>query len=137
MKAKITAAAIATALLGLSSAAFAQPSSGSVNAPGTPTSPSSGSGARSPRCDSMTGAAKERCVRDGDTKTEGSGSGASGSGSGASGSGSDAAVPGTSIGTGSVPSGAGVSPAPSAGAASSSGGGSTNRPGPESTGMGR
>jgi hypothetical protein len=151
MKTKVLAAAIATAFLGLSSAVSAQ----SVNTPSTPTSQSAGASTGSPRCDQMTGAAKEQCVRDENTKTDSSTSG----GSGIAGAGAGAPVPGTSIGTSSVPSGAGASLESSAGASgkcekltgnekadclrkeglatSGSGGGSTDRPGPESTGMGR
>jgi hypothetical protein len=141
MKAKIVAAAVAAALLGLSSVASAQTSSAGASA---------GAGTGSPRCDSMTGADKDQCVRDENTKTEGSGPAGSAAG---------AATPGTSIGTGGAPAAAGASAESSAGtsrncealsgtekadclrkeglANSGSSGGSADRAGPGSTGMGR
>jgi hypothetical protein len=131
MKTKLLAAAVATAFFGLSSTASAQtPSGSSVNARSTPPSEQK-------------------------TRTDSSTSGGSGTAS----AGAGAPIPGTSIGTTSVPSVPGAASEPSAGvsgkceklsgnekanclrkedlATSGSGGGSTDRPGPESTGMGR
>lgn len=131
MKIKLPGAAVAAALLGLSTVSFGQNAGDSA-----------GTSTGSPRCDSMTGAAKDQCVRDENTKTEGSSTASPGA---------DAATPGTGIGTGTTSAGSAAGKKSRCDALSgtqkndclrdegtaTSGAGSADRAGPGSTGMGR
>src|ERR1700704_2435572 len=87
--AKMLAVAITVAVLALSLSSFAQTSIGGAV---------QGTRSGSPRCAALAGAAKDRCLRDENAKTDGSSA--------------ETPVPGTGIGTGSISSG------PNAGAAS-------------------